>query len=381
MNKHWKHLNFEQRKIINNALSKKLSCKEIGELIDVDPTTISKEIKRNRSLFNQGVTLTKQVCHQIKRFPFVCNACSRRYDLCELTTYVYKAHEAQELADARLIHSRKGLNIDPESFNKLNELVHQGVSQKQSIYHIVHDNPEINVSVSTVYRYIKNNVLSTAAIDLPRMVKLKKRRSKATKKYDYSKNKIDRTRRTYIDFLAFKHQYPGRFHAQMDFLGKIRSDVNSILTLTLPDLHFVLLFLVTSETAVVVHGIIDDLESRLGIENFKKIFPFILTDRDPAFSNFMRFEYSPLTGELRTSLFYCDAFTSVQKASVENMNGQLRDFFPKKQSIDHLTQEDIRSINYQLLHRRVASLNGANPKEAFIKVYGEDLYKALVTFE
>ena len=43
--KEWKHLTFEQRKVIANGISHKYKLKEIAETLDFDPTSISKEVK------------------------------------------------------------------------------------------------------------------------------------------------------------------------------------------------------------------------------------------------------------------------------------------------------------------------------------------------
>ena len=47
MNK-WKHINFEQRKTICSCIAHNFKVKDIGELLELDPTSISKEVKRNR---------------------------------------------------------------------------------------------------------------------------------------------------------------------------------------------------------------------------------------------------------------------------------------------------------------------------------------------
>lgn len=79
----------------------------------------------------------------------------------------------------------------------------------------------------------------------------------------------------------------------MDFLGKIKSDLKSILTLVIPDLHFSLLFLVPTDTTESVLHVFNTLEKNLGVEGFSTIFPCILTDRDPCFKNYLAFESSP----------------------------------------------------------------------------------------
>ena len=48
--KKWKHINYEQRKAISSGIAHKMKVKYIGELLDLDPTGISREVKRNRSI-------------------------------------------------------------------------------------------------------------------------------------------------------------------------------------------------------------------------------------------------------------------------------------------------------------------------------------------
>lgn len=43
--KTWKHLTFEQRKVISNGISYNYKLKEIAETLGFDPTSISKVVK------------------------------------------------------------------------------------------------------------------------------------------------------------------------------------------------------------------------------------------------------------------------------------------------------------------------------------------------
>ena len=61
----------------------------------------------------------------------------------------------------------------------------------------------------------------------------------------------------------------------------------------------------------------------------------------------------------------------------ENINKQLRLFFPKKSSIDKYTKSDIKQINYTLLNKPLKSLDSYTPRETFIKVFDEDLFNKL----
>ncbi|MEA5017718.1 MAG: hypothetical protein VB009_03255, partial [Erysipelotrichaceae bacterium] len=178
---------------------------------------------------------------------------------------------------------------------------------------------------------------------------------------------------------AFIHNRPNTFTTQMDFLGSIRSDSNSILSLIIVELHFVILFIIENKNSSKIKEQFNYLEQQLGTTFFKKVFPVILTDRDPSFSDFLAIEHSPVSGEERTRVFYCDAFNSNQKATVENINKQLRQFFPKKQSVDSYTNDDMKVHMMNINNRKVSSLSGFSPNEAFVKLYGlailEKLYK------
>ena len=366
---HGKHLNEDQRRMILSMLCKKMKLVEMADLLEMDPSSISKEIQRHRILTKQGAQ--DKACKQTLRFPYVCNACAKKYAICPFSQYKYDPHAAQKNADTRLVTSRQGLNMTDEEYRHLDKTIKDGVADKQSIYHIVKHHADIQVSVPTVYRLINTRQLSTKAIDLPYAVKYKKRKS--LKQYEYKENsRIDRSQRTYLDFLAFQFEHPSLFHAQMDFLGSIHADKKSILTLTIPGLHVVLLFLVASPTGHKVVEIFDQLEMNLGTQRFRQLFPFILTDRDFCFSQFNSLEASLFTPQLRTHLFYCDSFNSAQKANVEQMNKQLRKFFPKGKSIDHFLKEEVKTFNRIINQARIASLSGATPNDALAKLFGKE---------
>lgn len=370
----WEQLNFEHRKIIRSGLSQNRKLYEISDNLEYDPTTISKEIKRNRILHYKSTS--NITCSRIKRFPYCCNSCNKRYGRCFLTQYLYDPDKAQLLADSRLVNSRRGINIDEENFVILDNIIKDGVDNNQSIYHIVKNNPNLNVSVPTVYRYINSGILSTKRIHLPYAVTYKKRKVK--KQYEYNENKsIDRTGRTYIDFLSFLFDNPNLLHVQMDFLGHIKSDKKSILTLTIPHIHFILLIILDKPNASKIVDLFNSFEKQLSSSFFNQVFPCILTDRDSCFAYYNLIESSIYSNDRRTRIFYCDALAANQKGNVEQMNKQLRRFFPKKKSIDHLTQEDVDKVASIINKTRVASLSGFTPEEAFINLLGVSLLDKL----
>jgi Transposase and inactivated derivatives, IS30 family len=373
--KKWKHINFEQRKFITSSISHNYKLKEIGELLSLDPTSISKEVKRNRILIDPSSPLKKD-CPKLNRWPFVCSNCKLRYKPCPFIKYKYVSKTAHNLALYKLINSRRGLDIDNKEFKILDSLIKAGVDDGKSIYQIkIENNDVINKSTTTLYRYINCGYLTTKRIDLPYAVKYKRRKHK--KKYEYSNNKIDRSNHTYLDYLSHIHKNKGVSVWQLDFLGSIKTDSKSILTFILPEIQFTIIEIIKNPDSKKVVDFFDYLEEKIGTENFKDLIPVILTDRDPCFNDIEGICFSKITGEERCKLFYCDPYVSNQKPHVENQNKQLRLFFPKKKSIDKYNKEDIKLINQTILNKPLRSLDSNTPKEAFIAVLGEDLYYKL----
>lgn len=374
--KKWKHINFEQRKTIASGISHKMKLKDIAELLYLDPTGISREVKRNRTIV-EPIKSNNDICPSLKRWPHVCSTCKKRYSDCSFNKFIYNAKDAQKYAEYNLKVSRRGLDISSEEFKTLDTIIKNGVDNNKSIYQIkIENNDVIDKSITTLYRYINKGYLTTSRLDLPYAVKYKKR--KHNKKYDYStNNKIDRTGHTYLDYLLYLHKNPGIYVWQLDFLGAIKTDNKNILSFILPILQFTLLDIINKPDSNKVVEFFDKLEEKIGTDNFIKLIPVILTDRDPCFNDIDGICFSKITGEERCKLFFCDPYVSNQKPNVENINKQLRLFFPKKNSVDKYTKQDIKKINYTLLNKPLKSLDSYSPKEAFIKVFGEDIFNNL----
>ncbi len=372
--KTWKHINVEQRKLIHSGIAHNNKLIEIATNLEIDPRSVSREVKRNRIPIDYpDGTISK--CPKINKWPFVCTNCKFRYsDKCTHVKYKYDVQVAQRKAEANLINSRKGIDLDDTEFKKLDSIIKKGIDEDKSIYQIkIENNDEINKSITTLYRYINKGYLTTKRTNLPYAVKYKKR--KHNKKYDYSENnKIDRTGHTYLDYLAYIHKNPRVNVWQLDFLGAIKTDSNNILSFILPEVHFTLLDIIKNPDSSKVVKFFDDLEEKIGTQTFIDLIPVILTDRDPCMSNIDGICFSKITGEERCKVFFCDPYVSNQKPNVENINKQIRKFFPKGKSVDHLSKSDVINKNITLLNTPIKSLDGNTPKEAFKVVYSEELF-------
>ncbi len=174
--KEWKHLSFDQRKVISSGIAQNYKLKVIAQSLGFDPTSISKEVKRNRIATTTG--LNTPYCNKTSRWPYVCSSCIKKYNKkCSLTKYKYDAKIAHRQAQFNLIYSRKGLDTDSASFKALDDIIKTGINDNKSIYQIkIENNDSIDKSITTLYRYINRGILTTKKLDLPYAVKFKKRK-------------------------------------------------------------------------------------------------------------------------------------------------------------------------------------------------------------
>ena len=172
MTKH-KHLTLSDHNDIQLGLERGETFKVIGQSILKDPTTVSKEVKRNRQV--RESTCYNLPCPLLDKAPFVCNGCPKRRQNCGFKKIFYLAKQAQKQYEQTLVEAREGTPLNSQTFWDIDKVISDGVKKGQHIYHILKTH-NLDVSSSTVYRHIRKGYLSIAPIDLARAVKFKERR-------------------------------------------------------------------------------------------------------------------------------------------------------------------------------------------------------------
>ncbi len=71
-----------------------------------------------------------------------------------------------------------------------------------------------------------------------------------------------------------------------------------------------------------------------------------------------------LRNDFSLQTYFCDAYASWQKGGVENLNGLIRQYIPKRTDISQLTEEQIYIIQERLNNRPRKSLNFLTPNQA-----------------
>ncbi|MCR4307848.1 MAG: IS30 family transposase [Candidatus Berkelbacteria bacterium] len=74
--------------------------------------------------------------------------------------------------------------------------------------------------------------------------------------------------------------------------------------------------------------------------------------------------------QLGIPTFFCDPYSAWQKGGVENMNGLIRQYIPKRADLTQYTDQDIHQIQERLNNRPRKGLNYRTPNEIFQKVAG-----------
>ena len=367
MTKH-KHLTLSDRNDIQLGLERGETFKAIGQLILKDPTTVSKEVKRNKQI--RDSTSNNLPCPLLDKPPFFCNGCSKRRQNCGYQKIFYLAKQAQKQYEQTLVEAREGTPLNSQTFWNMDKIISDGVKKGQHIYHILKTH-NLDVSSSTVYRHIRKGYLSIAPIDLARAVKFKERRKNNLP----SIPKEAKKGRSYEDFQNYLALNQLDSWLEMDtVMGRMGGKV--LLTFNLSFCNFIFARLLVNKTALEVTKHLYKIKNTLhqADKDFFQLFPVILTDNGGEFARVDDIEMD-VRGE--SKLFFCDPNRSDQKGRIEKNHTLIRDILPKGTSFDNLTQEDINLVCSHVNSVKRAALNGKSAYELFAFTYGEEIPKLL----
>lgn len=373
------HLTLIERQKIRELLDENENCKSIATVLAKDERTISREIKKRRSKEENrryglyGKTDDTE-CKRQERFPFVCNGCEKRKYCCKQYKFFYEPSIAQENYEIVLRDSRIGLDITLEDKAAFDAILKEGISNGQSIHHIVEANKDkIRYSERSAYRLVDRSQTLVQSLDLRRKVKLKPR-----KHYVYKEdNKKVRKGRTYADYISFLAKNPLIHPVQIDTVESVSTGIHKcLLTIHFPTIRFMLIFVLKQKCKDEVTRVFLHLKDLLGNELYKKLFPVILTDRGTEFCDPEMIEVDTATGELLTHVFFCDSYSSFQKGAIEENHELIRYIIPKGVIFDNLTQDkaDLMVSHINGYYRKVIDTTPLTLAKAF---WGE---KILSTF-
>jgi len=286
----------------------------------------------------------------------------------------YVAKTADKAANALLKSSRDGINISEEERVRLDKIVTPLIKKGQSPWHICKTQKDLlMISDKTLYSYIAANLFEASNHSLLRKVKMKPRKKSKQVKVE----RACREGRTYRDFLEWLEKHPDTEVVQMDtVIGAKGGGEKVLLTIHFPQSQFMLAFIRDANTARSVTEIFDQLKSALNYNRFEEVFPVILTDNGPEFSNPSAIEVDE-DGNVWTNIYYCDPNCAYQKGSIEAGHRLVRMVLPKGKSINRLTQKNINLMMCHINSYARKSLGGQTPLEAFARIHGNRMARML----
>jgi len=218
---------------------------------------------------------------------------------------------------------------------------------------------------------VAGNLLSAHTLDMPRVCRIKPRKTKPVQ------HKVDsgcRIGRSYQEFQTFVEN-SGRAVVEMDsVIGRVGGKV--LLTMMFKNCDFMIAFIRERNTSQSVIDCFNSMFDELGNDKFKSLFPIILCDNGSEFSNPKALEFDA-QGARRTNIFYCDPYASFQKPSVELNHEFIRRILPKGSSFDNLVQDDINLMMSHINSYSREKLNEMSPHDMFCFLYGASVLDKL----
>lgn len=308
-----KYFTEKERYMLEAYLDAKLTVIEIAEKLHKTRQTIYNEIKRGT---------VKQIDTHLKEY------------------YVYKADYAQSQYDEKKQYKGKGMKIGNDmEFVKFfeNMYINKKYSPFAILQHIKHNKLtfKTNVCQRTLYNYIYKGVF----LNVPGKQKREKHPRKVSLN-NKNANLIENRDKDIDERKDFGHW-------EMDTVvsGKGKG-LSTLLVLTERKARFELVFKMPDKKCESTVNVINLLESKLGLDNFRKYFKTITCDNGVEFLDTTSLQTSSTASDReRTIIYYCHPYSSWERGSNENANKFIRKFYPKGYNFDDITQEEIIYLN------------------------------------
>lgn len=313
----YKQLTSEQRYTISVLLSKGLKKKEIAEAIGVSNSTITRELQRNSS--KRGV---------------------------------YKWEIAQKQAEKRSKRTPGNRAISKAIWSSVKHyLVDEQWSPEQISGYLAKDG--IKISHETIYAWIREDKRNRGTL-----YKHLRHRLKHRKKYVGAGSSCIINRKSI-------HERPAEADGKR--VGDLEMDTivgpnNQQAIVTLIDRNTNMLFMKKLKYGKDAKNLALTVIEML--KPIKKKLKTITTDNGKEFS-----AHEIISEALGVDVFFTDPYSSWQKGAIENANGLIRQYIPKKVSFNDYDDKDIKDIEEKINRRPRKKLGFETPIERFSKTF------------
>ena len=309
----YKQLTREQRYQIYALMKMGHNQTEIAEVVSVHKSTVGRELQRNRG---QRGYRPKQA-HQL--------ALSRRN----------KAKRRIQPETWELIETKLRLDWSPEQISGW-------MMRKEGI----------SVSHEWIYQSILAD--KQAGGDLYRHLRCQKKRRKRYGGYDRRGQLPNRRSIEERPEIVDQRERLGDWEVDT-ILGKGRRQ--AIVTLTERKTRLALIRKVDQHTAQTVQAAITHL-----LKPWKSLVHTLTADNGKEFAG-----HQEISHILEADFFFAHPYAAWERGSNENMNGLLRQYFPKGRDFDTISEEEIEVVMFKLNHRPRKCLAFNSPFQEFFK--------------
>lgn len=321
----YSQLCLEEREQLFSWYEQGISLREIGRRLNRSDTTIGRELKRNK-LLTRGR---------------------------EKISAVYLPCRAQQKADKRAVLQRSQASWKgPAVLLYVTDHLKHGWSPETIAGRLSIDHPELHIAHETIYQmvYAKEN----KQFKMWRYLTVKRR--KRMKKLGRKVRREGRIPEAVsIDFRPFHIQTRGDVgHWETDnVIGKVSDDI-------------VLSVSVERKTRLTIMSLIErsaDAKAAALFQRFSSL-PQVLRQTMTTDNGKENTRHKQITEGLEMPVYFCHAYASWEKGTVENMNGRIRHFLPKHHSLDGITTQKVSQIEWRLNNTPRKCLNWKTPLEA-----------------
>ncbi len=277
---------------------------------------------------------------------------------------IYKADLAHRKAQKRHQDKPKKCKFTQEVLNNVLHYLEQDYSPEQIVGRSIIDGKEM-VSHERIYQHIWQDKRSGGKLHKHLRTKGKKYRKRGHSKDSRGliTNRVDISKRPNI---VDKKERIGDLEIDL-VIGK--------------DHKGALLTINDRATGILFMGKIDHKESQAVtaktielLEEWKPILHTITSDNGKEFAN-----HEQISENLEINYFFAKPYHSWERGANENLNGLVRQYFPKKTNFESITQEQINRVVNILNNRPRKRFGFKTPNEVFAQKINENLGVAFIT--
>lgn len=315
------HFTLSERKYLQQLLSEEKSFREIAAILERSPSTISREVNRNKSKYKPN----------------------RKTD----NKYQYNYWRAENLyIIRRRAQQRRALKPETKEWDYIVEKLSLFWSPEQIVNRYELEYGEKTVSFSTIYRYIYRGELP----NIDKKVHLRRRGKRQLPRSScYNTIQPDRTVLEWSDEIKSRARIG-------DWEGDtVHGAVGKGLVVTLVDRRtkYLLIGKLNSKNAKLTEEVMVSLLKEKPVKS-------ISLDNGSEFANFREIER-----RLGAPVYFAEPHKPWQRGTNENTNDILRFFFPKGTDFHQVTDEELAEVAYLINTRPRKSLGWLSPLEAF----------------